>query len=74
MDEVTSEHVDAAHKPFRLALGIERFGLISLRFPILSVMVLVALSIAAAFGISRIKARRFDQPIVPVRNARISAL
>jgi predicted RND superfamily exporter protein len=56
MDDVTSEHLDAARKPFRLALGIERFGLISLRFPVLSLVVLMALSITAAFGIARIKA------------------
>jgi predicted RND superfamily exporter protein len=38
-----------------LAYGIERIGLIPLRFPIPSFLILVALAIAAAFGFARIK-------------------
>src|SRR5580700_6327893 len=41
---------------FRLALGIERFGLISLRFPIVGAIVFVALAILAAIGVMRIEA------------------
>jgi predicted RND superfamily exporter protein len=39
----------------RIALGIERIGMISLRFPIVAAVVLVALCIAAAFGVDRLK-------------------
>ena len=42
-------------EPHRIALGLERIGLISLRFPLLAALVLVALSIGAIFGIERIK-------------------
>ncbi len=38
-----------------LAYGIERMGLISLRFPYLVAIVLVVAAILAAFGIGRIK-------------------
>ena len=38
-----------------LAFGIERIGLISLRFPTLVTIVLIFLCIAAGFGIERIK-------------------
>jgi predicted RND superfamily exporter protein len=45
------------HKhPFRLALGIERFGLISLRFPIAGTIAFVLLAVLAAFGVMRIEA------------------
>ena len=43
-------------RPFRLALGIERFGLIPLRFPIPSVIAFVVLAVLAAFGVMRIQA------------------
>ena len=39
----------------RIALGIERIGLISLRFPLAVTLVLIALCVAAAFGAWRIK-------------------
>ena len=46
-----------AHKPpFRLALGIERFGLIPLRFPIMGAIIFVALAVLAAIGVMRIEA------------------
>jgi predicted RND superfamily exporter protein len=55
MDDVTGEHAQIP-KPFRLALGIERFGLIALRVPVLASIVFVALCVAAAFGVARIEA------------------
>jgi uncharacterized protein len=39
----------------QLAFGIERIGLISLRYPIAITVILIVLSIAAAFGIARVK-------------------
>src|SRR5215831_1097661 len=42
-------------RSFRLALGIERFGLIPLRFPIPSVIVFIALAVFAAIGVMRIQ-------------------
>ena len=42
-------------EPHRIALGLERIGLISLHFPLVSTLVLVALCFVAAFGIGRIK-------------------
>ena len=47
----TPEH----KRSFRLALGIERFGLIPLRFPIPSVIVFIALAVFAAIGVMRIQ-------------------
>jgi len=44
-----------AKAPFRLALGLERIGLISLRFPWLVAILALVLSIGAAFGVARIK-------------------
>jgi predicted RND superfamily exporter protein len=41
--------------PHRLALGIERLGLIPLAFPLLAGLLVVAISIAAVFGVARIK-------------------
>ena len=43
-------------RPFRLALGIERFGLVPLRFPIAGVIVFVLLAALAAIGVMRIEA------------------
>ena len=40
---------------FRLALGFERVGLLSLRFPWIAGLIVLSLSIAAAFGIARLK-------------------
>src|SRR3984957_1306615 len=42
-------------KRLDIALGVEHFGLIPLRRPILSIMVVVVLAIAAVFGVQRIK-------------------
>jgi hypothetical protein len=38
-----------------LALGIERIGLLSLRFPVAATIVLVLLAVGAAFGVTRLK-------------------
>jgi uncharacterized protein len=38
-----------------LALGIERIGLVSLRFPLTIALILIGLTIGAGFGLSRIK-------------------
>src|SRR5258708_12805186 len=38
-----------------IALGLERIGLISLRFPLLVGLATIVLLIAAAFGVARIK-------------------
>ena len=43
-------------RPFQLALGIERFGLVSLRFPIAGAIAFVLLAVLAAFGVMRIEA------------------
>jgi uncharacterized protein len=42
-------------KPHRLAYGIERIGLLPLRLPYASLVVLIALAVAAAFGVMRLK-------------------
>jgi uncharacterized protein len=43
-------------RSFRLALGIERFGLVSLRFPVPIAFVFVLLAVLAAIGVMRIQA------------------
>jgi len=43
------------HLKFNLALGIERFGLISLRFPLPLLILFTVLTITAAFGVSKLK-------------------
>ena len=52
-------HVEAIEEPpppgTSIAFGLERIGLIAVKAPILSCIVLVALMIAAIFGIERIK-------------------
>jgi predicted RND superfamily exporter protein len=55
MDDVTGDHTQI-RKPFRLALGIERFGLVALRAPVIAGIVFIVLAIAAAFGVARIEA------------------
>ena len=42
-------------EPHRLAFGLERIGLISLRFPLLVTLAVIALSLAAAVGVTRLK-------------------
>jgi predicted RND superfamily exporter protein len=38
-----------------LALGVERIGLISLRFPLIALFLVVSLAVAAGFGVDRLK-------------------
>lgn len=45
----------SAGKRHDLALGVERLGLVSLRFPWLIAVVALALAIAAGFGVTRLK-------------------
>ncbi|HVG51886.1 MAG TPA: RND transporter, partial [Xanthobacteraceae bacterium] len=40
---------------FRLAYGIERIGLIPLRFPVLTLLIFAVLMVGAVFGVERIK-------------------
>jgi predicted RND superfamily exporter protein len=42
-------------KPVSIALGLERIGLVPLRAPIIAALIFALLSIAAAFGVARIK-------------------
>ena len=51
-------HVEAIEEPVKgtsIAFGLERLGLVAVKAPIVSCLVLVALMIAAFFGIERIK-------------------
>lgn len=51
----TGEPVHAVRSaPDRLALGIERLGLIGLRFPGTTTLLLVALCLGAVFGVTRL--------------------
>jgi predicted RND superfamily exporter protein len=53
--EVHVEKTEQARPAVSIAFGLERIGLIAVRAPILSCIVLVGLIIAAIFGIQRIK-------------------
>src|SRR6478752_7448567 len=51
-------HVEAIEEPrpgTSIAFGLERIGLIAVKAPVLSVVILLALMVAAIFGIERIK-------------------
>ena len=51
-------HVEAIEEPppgKSIAFGLERMGLIAVKAPILSMIILVVLIVAAIFGIQRIK-------------------
>src|SRR6266850_5657234 len=51
-------HVEAIEEPrpgISIAYGLERIGLIAVKAPVLSVVILLALMVAAIFGIERIK-------------------
>jgi predicted RND superfamily exporter protein len=54
-DTLPDASASPRRKPHRIALGIERIGLVSLRFPLVATLILVVLCVAAAFGIVRIK-------------------
>ncbi|ETR74813.1 RND transporter [Afipia sp. P52-10] len=51
----TADAKTASRKPPSIAFGAERLGLIAMRTPILSVLVLLLLCVLAAFGLERIK-------------------
>ncbi len=55
--EAAREERVAWHRrePRHLALGIERIGLISLRFRLPATIILIALAVVAAFGVERLK-------------------
>ncbi len=44
-----------AKKQFSIAFGLERIGLIAMRKPVLSCIILFAMVVGAVFGIERIK-------------------
>jgi predicted RND superfamily exporter protein len=54
-DALLDSSASPRREPHRIALGLERIGLVSLRFPLVTMLVLVVLCCAAAFGIGRIK-------------------
>ena len=74
MHDVNGSDIDA-NKPGRrlpsIAFGLERIGLIAVRAPILSCLILLALCIGAGFGIQRIKIERQSgtRPRVTFREA-----
>src|SRR4051812_11539774 len=58
MDDISSHDADITklrRGPAGIAFGLERIGLIAVRAPILSCIILLALVIGAVFGIQRIK-------------------
>lgn len=54
-DAVGGHQASQEREPIRIALGVERIGLIPLRFPVLSFIVVFTLGIAAALGVTRLK-------------------
>jgi predicted RND superfamily exporter protein len=54
-DALLDSSASSRREPHRIALGLERIGLVSLCFPLVTTLVLVVLCVAAAFGIERIK-------------------
>src|ERR1043166_10084708 len=57
-DHAASEGADQVARTRELppiAFGLERIGIIPLRFPYLAMAVLIVLAIAAAFGVERLK-------------------
>jgi predicted RND superfamily exporter protein len=55
-DDMANGGAPGHKRPFRLALGIERFGLVSLRFPLAGAIAFILLAVLAAFGVMRIEA------------------
>jgi hypothetical protein len=55
MHDTGSHDADLKKKLPSIAFGIERIGLIAVRAPILSCIILLALVVGAIFGIQRIK-------------------
>ena len=58
----------------RLVLGFERIGLIALRAPIVSVIIVAAVCVFAAFGVAKLKVDDFAQFPFPFRHARVPAV
>jgi predicted RND superfamily exporter protein len=54
-DDIREAARSRPSEPGQLALGLERIGLIPLRFSLLATLVVIALSLLAGFGIARIK-------------------
>lgn len=57
-DSESHVHVEAIEEPQKgtsIAFGLEKLGLIAVKAPVVSVIILLALMIAAVFGIERIK-------------------
>jgi len=52
---VADTPVPRTSEPSDLALGLERIGHLAPRFPLIATLLLIALSVAAAFGVSRIE-------------------
>jgi uncharacterized protein len=42
-------------RPSRLAFGIERLGLVPMRFRLISILILILLAVGAGFGVERLK-------------------
>src|SRR5205807_8267334 len=55
LDQSSNRAAETKRRPLSIALGFERFGLIAMRTPILSMIVLAICCVAAAFGLDRIK-------------------
>ena len=51
----TEDVSQSAHQKFSIAFGLERIGLIAVKAPVLSCLILLALVVGAIFGIQRIK-------------------
>ena len=60
--------------PASIAFGLERMGLIAVRAPILSCIILVAMMIGAAVRHRAHQGRQFAQPAVPLRHAGVPAI
>jgi predicted RND superfamily exporter protein len=52
---LTSDSLRQGSGSFRLALGIERLGLVPLNYPVLAALMVLLLSIGAGFGVARLK-------------------
>jgi len=52
---VHTDRIEQPPKGLSIAFGLERIGLIAIKAPILSCMILVVLIVGAIFGIQRIK-------------------
>ncbi len=53
--QVHTDKIEQPPKGLSIAFGLERIGLIAIKAPILSCMILLVLIVGAIFGIQRIK-------------------